>query len=455
MWGGDYVAMKSENTQNKEQPAYYAIIPAHVRYDKELPDKAKLLYGEITALCTKEGYCWATNSYFADLYGVRKETISRFISKLESCGYISTKLIYKLGRKEIEQRRIYIPTKTAIDEDINSPIDENINTPIDENINSPIDENVNSPIDENINSPIDENVKDRSFISNTSMNITSMNIKDIPSPSVRMPAEQPNQPPLADESQQAFANTNFTDPICKEADNKLNPPPHQQDEHLTVEMAKGAGHPPVYHAMTLVEEWFEQFWTAYPKKGKKKGGKEDTRKTWLKVCADKEQNEALFLMIMQRLKAKKKWWDDNQTEERHMPYATTWLQNEFPSARTAIEQLFDRFWSVYPRKVGKREAEDAWKKIGPDEALFHVIVQSLDRAKHWWSINRTETKHIPHASTWLNGQRWNDEMPLTQAVQGQQMPMSERKEIGGKLNASTGRNYQIGGEDDPYRSLMQ
>ena len=46
----------------KEKPNYYAIIPAEIRYDKKLTPNSKLLYGEITALANKEGYCWAGNT---------------------------------------------------------------------------------------------------------------------------------------------------------------------------------------------------------------------------------------------------------------------------------------------------------------------------------------------------------------------------------------------------------
>lgn len=97
-----------------EAPSYYAIIPANVRYDQNLPGKAILLYGEITALCNQKGFCWASDDYFAKLYGVTKMTVQNWLKSLESENYISREVTYKKDTKEIEHRLIRIemtPTK--------------------------------------------------------------------------------------------------------------------------------------------------------------------------------------------------------------------------------------------------------------------------------------------------------------------------------------------------------
>jgi len=90
------------------KPSYYAIIPAEVRYSNLKPN-AKLLYGEITALSSKEGYCFATNNYFAKLYNVTKNTISLWVSQLNKAGFISVELIKK--GEQITERRIGITKK--------------------------------------------------------------------------------------------------------------------------------------------------------------------------------------------------------------------------------------------------------------------------------------------------------------------------------------------------------
>ena len=92
----------------EEKPNYYAIIPADVRYDSLLKDKAKLLYAEITALSNKTGCCYASNKYFAELYNVSPTTISLLIKDLVSNGYIESEIVYKEGTKEILNRYLRI-----------------------------------------------------------------------------------------------------------------------------------------------------------------------------------------------------------------------------------------------------------------------------------------------------------------------------------------------------------
>ncbi|SFO05421.1 Helix-turn-helix domain-containing protein [Paenimyroides ummariense] len=109
-------------------PTYYAIIPANVRYCKGLKANAKLLYGEITALCNKDGFCWAENSYFAELYEVSEETISRWISDLKKHKFIFIS-VENQGRFI---RKISLDEKIkALDEIVKHPLTKS-STPLDE-----------------------------------------------------------------------------------------------------------------------------------------------------------------------------------------------------------------------------------------------------------------------------------------------------------------------------------
>ncbi|WP_105965853.1 DnaD domain protein [Staphylococcus chromogenes] len=138
-----------------DQPSYYSIITANVRYDNRLTDSEKLLFAEITSLSNKYGYCTASNGYFAKLYDVVKETISRRISKLAKFGYLHIEIIRE--GNEVKQRKMYPLTQSSV--------------PIDAKINTPIDNSVNTPIDNSVNTPIDANVKEN----NTRFNNTSIN----------------------------------------------------------------------------------------------------------------------------------------------------------------------------------------------------------------------------------------------------------------------------------------
>ena len=106
-----------------EKKSYFAIIPANVRYDDELSANAKLLYGEITALCNEKGYCWASNDYFSQLYGKSTRTIRRWIGDLINKNYIKS----EISKEDGNLRLISLRTKMSI------PMDKNVLTPMDEN----------------------------------------------------------------------------------------------------------------------------------------------------------------------------------------------------------------------------------------------------------------------------------------------------------------------------------
>ena len=82
--------------------SFYAIIPAFVRYDKELSSTSKLIYAEITALCNEKGYCWATNNYFSELFSISIRQVQNVLKQLCDKNYI--KIIIEKGTN----RKIFI-----------------------------------------------------------------------------------------------------------------------------------------------------------------------------------------------------------------------------------------------------------------------------------------------------------------------------------------------------------
>lgn len=87
---------------------YYTILPAEIRLDKRLLPYERLIFSDILALSNTKGYCYATNRYFAKIYGVSVVSVSTWISNLIKYGYISRIYDYKANTKMIERRRLYI-----------------------------------------------------------------------------------------------------------------------------------------------------------------------------------------------------------------------------------------------------------------------------------------------------------------------------------------------------------
>jgi len=116
------------NTVEKQtdQPSYFSVIPANVRYDSDLSPYAILLYGEITALTHKNGYCYASNTYFAKRYDRTPQAVSKWINQLASKGYIN--IVYCKCKNIIVERRIYITSEVSTTVDrVSTPVDEGIN----------------------------------------------------------------------------------------------------------------------------------------------------------------------------------------------------------------------------------------------------------------------------------------------------------------------------------------
>lgn len=113
-------------------------------------------------------------------------------------------------------------------------------------------------------------------------------------------------------------------------------------------------------------------------------------------------------------------WDRYQGQQSTTPEAETADQDKpkkaAPKPRVSklsepMKKRFDRFWAVYPRKVGKGKAEDSFAKYKPDDALTDTMIQAVEATKKTDQWQRDGGQFIPHPATWLNQRRWEDEVP--------------------------------------------
>ena len=102
---------------------------------------------------------------------------------------------------------------------------------------------------------------------------------------------------------------------------------------------------------------------------------------------------------------------------------------------------FAEFWAIYPRKVSRREADKAWNKLSPlDQEL---VSDALPNHVQYWKLKDTSSEFIPHASTWLNQARFEDELDMTEAqpkkpklpwFSTEQLTLEKGREIGVQAN---------------------
>lgn len=113
-------------------------------------------------------------------------------------------------------------------------------------------------------------------------------------------------------------------------------------------------------------------------------------------------------------------------------------------ARVGTHPAFLQFWGLYPRKLAKAAALRAWIKIDPTPELIQVILEAITWQREMF-LQRPHKNEpldtVPHASTWLNGRRWEDEPGASPAPR--QVPAGARPGSGWSP-AARGKNYREG-----------
>ena len=136
----------------RDAPNYYAVLPANIRYADDLSCLQKLLYAEISALSNKDGFCYASNQYFADLYKKDPTWVSKSISDMQKKWYLkldrenSSWFVRKIFVWELKILKKSIKTtcrkpQKASCRKVQEGIEENCKTGIEENCNIIIQDN--------------------------------------------------------------------------------------------------------------------------------------------------------------------------------------------------------------------------------------------------------------------------------------------------------------------------
>lgn len=95
------------------------------------------------------------------------------------------------------------------------------------------------------------------------------------------------------------------------------------------------------------------------------------------------------------------------------------LVNNNPVLRAEVDLLFELFWKAYPRKTNKAFARKAFFKLKPDNDMLAKMTRAIEMQKRTVWTDK-DPQYIPHPSTWLNGERWEDEVtsPVSQRPNG-------------------------------------
>jgi hypothetical protein len=84
-------------------------------------------------------------------------------------------------------------------------------------------------------------------------------------------------------------------------------------------------------------------------------------------------------------------------------------ESKVKKVKNIISTNFDIFWKEYPRKEDKAKALRAFTKLNPNNGLLETMLSAIEATKK--SGKWKDPQFIPLPTTWLNGKRWEDELP--------------------------------------------
>lgn len=85
---------------------------------------------------------------------------------------------------------------------------------------------------------------------------------------------------------------------------------------------------------------------------------------------------------------------------------------------------FEKFWAVYPKKVGKQAAYRTWSRLKPNAELTQTILKAVEYQRSTDQWQKENGRFIPNPATWLNQGRWEDEVTVL-PVQTEEKPVDE------------------------------
>lgn len=98
------------------------------------------------------------------------------------------------------------------------------------------------------------------------------------------------------------------------------------------------------------------------------------------------------------------------SEVEHLKPSLNFNRKNKPSLKEKKEKDFQKFWQAYPRKIAKAKAKTAFMRLYKEMPNIEELLSILERHKASKQWKQSDGKYIPHATTWLNQQRWEDEV---------------------------------------------